>query len=104
MTVIMKSASTETTLSNVSVDWLTVKLASLSLWNSVKNVTNVCTANTTTASPHKNGNQLPPSNAQTNAPTMDQNSVETLKTQVNHDNTLLAGKESLLDVLLVQET
>ena len=100
----MLSTATETTLSNVSQDQLTVKLAFHSLWNSVKLATNVCTANMTIVSPLNHGNQPPPSSVQTNALNVDQTSVETLQTHTMTDNTLLAGKELLLDALLVQAT
>ena len=96
---------TETTTShNAQTDQLTVKLASHYIWNSVKDVTNVFTANMMTVSPQRNGTQPPLLNVQTNAPTVDQNSVETLLIQATPDNTLPAGKVLLSDVLLAQET
>ena len=91
------------TFFNAPRDWLTVKPAGLWVWNSVKTAINVCTANTTSVSPQRNGTLPLPSNVQTNVPFTDHLSVETLLTQETHDNTLLAGKELQLDVLLVQE-
>ena len=58
----------------------------------------------TNVSPPRNGTQPPPSSVQTNVPITDQTLVETLLIQPTTDNTLLAGRELLLDVSLVQET
>ena len=55
-------------------------------------------------SPQRNGTQPPPSTVQVNAHTADTTSLETLLTKATHDNTLLAGRELLLDVLPAQET
>ena len=51
-------------------------------------------------SPLKNGTQPPPSNAQTNVPTVDPTSVETLLTQATHINTSLVTAVPPSDVSL----
>ena len=96
--------STKTTSYNVSEDKLTVKLAGHWAWNSAKTATNVCTTLEMNVSPHKHGNQPPPSNVQTNAPIEDQTSVETLLIQKTIDNMLDVLMVSPLDVLHVQKT
>jgi len=53
-------------------------------------------------SPLNHGSQPPLLNAQTNALAVDHTSAETLLIHKMHDNTLLAGKDKLLDVLPVQ--
>ena len=95
--------TTHTTSSNAPTDSPTVKHAGHWASNSAKDATNVCTPEATIASPLNHGHQQPLLNAQTNAPTVDPTSAETLLTQPTHTNTSLASTEPLLDASLVQE-
>ena len=55
-----------------------------------------------TVSAQNHGNQPPSSNALMSAPTTDHDSMETLPIHTTTDNTLVAGKDKMSDVLHVQ--